>query len=157
MTGEKRINCRLPQTPRSPFAAASHYFDDVFARSAHHRGSSRPSIRRSSTSRSIGNRSDFESAFTGGTSTPGAAAAAADSSAVKDEIPPTTPGGSLITDDHVSQYVESQLERVRRRASMGAYEDEFGTQAGDSDTGTDTGTGTGTTTDDGAGRGNADR
>jgi hypothetical protein len=26
------MNCRLPQTPRTPAAAATHYFDDVFTR-----------------------------------------------------------------------------------------------------------------------------
>jgi hypothetical protein len=66
-------------------------------------------VRRSSTSRSIGNRSDFESAFT-----------------------PDTPGAESVVDeddDHVSQYVESQLQRVRSQASMGTYEDEFETTA----------------------------
>ncbi|PIG69526.1 hypothetical protein AARAC_009038 [Aspergillus arachidicola] len=107
------INCRIPQTPRSPFAAASHYFDDIFSRSRP-RGSRRPSVRRSSTSRSIGNRSDFESAFG---DTTGAESVVGDEE--KDHG----------VEDHVSHFVESQLERVRSRLSMGAYEDEFETQA----------------------------
>ncbi|GMF72233.1 unnamed protein product [Aspergillus oryzae] len=78
------------------------------------RGSRRPSVRRSSTSRSIGNRSDFESAFG---DTTGA------ESVVDDEEKDRG------VDDHVSHFVESQLERVRSRLSMGAYEDEFETQA----------------------------
>lgn len=79
-------------------------------------------MRRSSTSRSIGNRSDFESAFTG-RDTPGP------ESALDDDEKLGESGLGFGDDDHVSQYVESQLERVRSRASMGAYEDEFEAQA----------------------------
>jgi hypothetical protein len=51
------MTCRLPQTPRTPTGAAAHYFDDVFTTTSkpkkpHH-------LRRSSTSRSIGFRSDW--------------------------------------------------------------------------------------------------
>jgi hypothetical protein len=51
------MTCRLPQTPRTPTGAAAHYFDDVFTttgkpKKPHH-------LRRSSTSRSIGFRSDW--------------------------------------------------------------------------------------------------
>jgi hypothetical protein len=51
------MTCRLPQTPRTPTGAAAHYFDDVIATTSkpkkpHH-------LRRSSTSRSIGFRSDW--------------------------------------------------------------------------------------------------
>jgi hypothetical protein len=51
------MTCRLPQTPRTPTGAAAHYFDDVFIKTSkpkkpHH-------LRRSSTSRSIGFRSDW--------------------------------------------------------------------------------------------------
>ena len=59
------INCRLPQTPRTPTAAAAHYsdsyFDEIFIRS------NKPRIRRSSTSRSIGNRSSFNNSENGET------------------------------------------------------------------------------------------
>lgn len=108
-----RVNCRLPQTPRSPSAVASHYFDDIFTRSARPRSSGRPSIRRSSTSRSIGARSDFGSAFNGETP---------DTPSADDEEPDRR-------NEHVSNYVESQIQRVRRRASVGMYEDELETQA----------------------------
>jgi hypothetical protein len=37
-----------------------------------------------------------------------------------------TPGQEF--DEHVSNYVRSQLQRVRSQVSMGAYEDEFETQ-----------------------------
>jgi len=40
----------------------NHYFDDIFTRNAGRpKGDSRPKIRRSSTTRSIGARSDFDS------------------------------------------------------------------------------------------------
>ncbi|KAL2872752.1 uncharacterized protein BJX67DRAFT_17348 [Aspergillus lucknowensis] len=125
------VNCRLPQTPRFPSAAASHYFDDIFTRFAHghsrrgssHGSSNGPFIRRSSTSRSIGNRSDFESAL----NTPAPETPVADDDAGKDGH------GERGFDDPVSKYVESQLQRVRSQVSMGVYEDEFETQVDGAD------------------------
>jgi hypothetical protein len=67
------MNCRLPQTPRTPAAAASHYFDDVFTRQRRKSlsGTRRNSLARSLTrTRSIGARSDWTN---GGDKTPGAA------------------------------------------------------------------------------------
>lgn len=49
------IRCRLPQTPKTPSTTAAHYFDDVFTKYKIRK----PSFRRSSTSRSIGGRSDW--------------------------------------------------------------------------------------------------
>jgi hypothetical protein len=51
------MTCRLPQTPRTPTGAAEHYFDDVFRTNV--RAHKAPGLRRSSTSRSIGFRSDY--------------------------------------------------------------------------------------------------
>ena len=108
------VNCRLPQTPRSPSVAASHYFDDIFTRSGRpQKNGQRPTIRRSSTSRSIGARSDFASSVNGDAEEPETPTAEEDETAR----------------EHVSNYVESQLNRVRNNASMGTYEDEFETQA----------------------------
>ncbi|GAB7342307.1 hypothetical protein MBLNU457_g0539t1 [Dothideomycetes sp. NU457] len=57
------VTCRLPQTPRTPTAAAAHYFDDVFTRQRRNSQSRKPStLRRSSTHRSLGMRSDWDSA-----------------------------------------------------------------------------------------------
>ncbi|KAL0258932.1 hypothetical protein SLS55_006437 [Diplodia seriata] len=56
MIHDTGIRCRLPQTPRTPSTAAAHYFDDVFTTKYKGR---KPSIRRSSTSRSIGSRPDW--------------------------------------------------------------------------------------------------
>lgn len=60
-----RISCRLPQTPRTPSSGMNHYFDDIFTR--HVAGGANKSqkspkpyhLRRTSTARSIGARSDF--------------------------------------------------------------------------------------------------
>ena len=62
------INCRLPQTPRTPSIGMSHYFDDILHR---HVGGMQtpkspmmspttPRLRRSSTTRSLVARSDFD-------------------------------------------------------------------------------------------------
>ncbi|OQE81619.1 hypothetical protein PENNAL_c0040G07653 [Penicillium nalgiovense] len=122
------INCRLPQTPRSPFAAASHYFDDIFSRSGRPRGSDRPSIRRSSTTRSIGNRSDYYS----GDATPAASTVLDEDDESRGPSRAGSRRGSTAAPDnqnHVDHYVESQLQRVRSSASIAAYEDEFETRA----------------------------
>lgn len=126
------INCRLPQTPRSPFVAASHYFDDIFSRSGRPSYSRRPSVRRSSRrssiARSIGNRSDYNSTIAGD-STPAAA-----STVLDDEEVSRTPSRRNSTvdaenEEHISHYVESQLQRVRSSASIATYEDELETRA----------------------------
>ncbi|OQE32008.1 hypothetical protein PENSTE_c001G08872 [Penicillium steckii] len=122
------LNCRLPQTPRSPFAAASHYFDDIFSRTGRPQTSRRPSVRRSSTTRSIGNRSDFNSTLAGD---------ATPSAVLDDEFgSPTSRRGSTFAaspngeeEEHLHNYVESQLQRVRSSASIAAYEDELETKA----------------------------
>jgi hypothetical protein len=58
------MTCRLPQTPRTPTGAASHYFDDVFTPAG--KPAKRHALRRSSTSRSIGFRSDWGETSTNG-------------------------------------------------------------------------------------------
>lgn len=105
--------------------AASHYFDDIFSRSGGPNNSRRPSIRRSSTTRSIGNRSDYNSIIAGD-STP-----AAESTFLDDEETSRTPSrrGSTANEEHISNYVESQLRRVRSSASIASYEDELETRA----------------------------
>ena len=128
LTSYLSLNCRLPQTPRSPFAAASHYFDDIFSRTGRPQSSRRPSVRRSSTTRSIGNRSDFNSTIAGD---------ATPSAVLDDEFgSPTSRRGSTFAtspngeeEEHVHNYVESQLQRVRSSASIAAYEDELETKA----------------------------
>jgi len=55
------MSCRLPQTPRTPAVGLDHYFDEVIRRpSLSLTTSSKPhKLRRASTARSIGARSDF--------------------------------------------------------------------------------------------------
>ena len=120
------MNCRLPQTPRSPAAAAAHYFDDTFTRQRRASlGGRRPSgLARSFTStRSIGNRSDFSERANG----------AGDDD--DEEIRPN--GGPARTwtifrddepksgipqhedpDDPINKYVQEQLERIKSHESQ---------------------------------------
>ncbi|KLU81536.1 hypothetical protein MAPG_00622 [Magnaporthiopsis poae ATCC 64411] len=61
MIHETGLKCRLPQTPRTPSVAMAHYFDDIMDRGHERpRTPSTPKMRRSSTARSIGSRSDFD-------------------------------------------------------------------------------------------------
>jgi hypothetical protein len=78
-------------------------------------------MRRSSASRSIGNRSDFSATVFGD----------GESVAILNEDEPTNQTAHREADDHVSNYVASQLQRARDHASIGAYEDEFEAQLDD--------------------------
>ncbi|CAK7230805.1 hypothetical protein SCUCBS95973_007697 [Sporothrix curviconia] len=75
MIHDTGVTCRLPQTPRTPGAGMDHYFDDIFHRyekvgTPH--STSMPRIRRSSTARSLGARSDFFIGADGDSETDGA-------------------------------------------------------------------------------------
>lgn len=88
----------------------AHYFDDMFTRHVSQPKSSKPSLRRSSTSRSIGARSDFDASVNG-----------------DNEEGARSIGNSVATDNldierneanaHVAQYVTERLERVRSHDS----------------------------------------
>ncbi|KAF2965421.1 hypothetical protein GQX73_g8150 [Xylaria multiplex] len=67
MIHDTGMSCRLPQTPRTPSVGMSHYFDDTLHRYIHLNKSKedRPRMRRSSTARSIGVRSDFGASANG--------------------------------------------------------------------------------------------
>lgn len=122
LTTFQSINCRLPQTPRSPYTAASHYFDDIFSRSArpHGRGQEAPRIRRSSSSRSqsVSGRSDIGL----GTTTPGAEAA------LDEEWLDDRRIRGDIAERHFHDYVEGQVQRVRSN-SVASFEDELESEA----------------------------
>jgi hypothetical protein len=114
------VNCRLPHTPRTPSIAMSHYFDDIFHRSVEtgvpHSGM--PRIRRSSTARSIGARSDFDD----------------DTRSVTNSIYHDDPDRArerTEADAHMHSYVSEQLERYKDDKKDGNYEhdDEFETKA----------------------------
>jgi len=130
MIHDTGLNCRLPQTPRSPAAAASHYFDDTFTRQRRQSmsGTRRNSLARSMTrTRSIGAGSDWETA---GAGTPGAPSTAggddddddADNEAPAGEIykeDPTVSSAGMgeSSDDHITKYVQEQLQRLKTNES----------------------------------------
>jgi hypothetical protein len=115
------MTCRLPQTPRTPTTAAAHYFDDIFTHTGkpkkpHH-------LRRSSTTRSIGHRSDWETSTNGEEEglTPinrSNLIGFLDEDALKKKAK---------TDQHVASYVRDQLERIRSNESPEVDHGEFET------------------------------
>ncbi len=142
------MNCRLPQTPRTPRAGLSHYFDDILHRQVGNHGAHTPKspnlspgaprLRRSSTSRSLAARSDYSADANGyddggqggesGDVTPGRRGS-------------VTRGGLMLSDlqrakaraeadAHLHEYITQQLERVRlERGEAGWVEgDEFEAQ-----------------------------
>ena len=131
------MNCRLPQTPRSPAAAASHYFDDTFTRQRRQSmsGTRRNSLARSMTrTRSIGARSDWTNA---GAMTPGAPSTTGGDDDDEDgddeapagngekprqwsiykEDPAEASGKRESSDDHITKYVQDQLQRLKTNES----------------------------------------
>jgi len=102
----------------------AHYFDDMFTRHVSQPKLSKPLLRRSSTSRSIGARSDFDASING-----------------DNEEGARSIGNSVATDNpdiererneanaHVAQYVSERLERVRSHDSaVFENEDEYEAQ-----------------------------
>ncbi|KAF8533147.1 Six-hairpin glycosidase-like protein [Trichophaea hybrida] len=57
MIHDSGVNCRLPHTPRTPGAAANHYFDDIFSRVPK---KPQPFLGRRHSTRSIDARSDWD-------------------------------------------------------------------------------------------------
>lgn len=125
------MNCRLPQTPRTPGAAAAHYFDDVFLRQRRASlGGRRPTgLARSMTNnRGIGARSDFSgAASTAGGDNEDPEITANGSRAPTWEIYKEDGGvngknGSAMgrhddPDDPINRYVQEQLERIKSHES----------------------------------------
>ena len=105
----------------------SHYFDDIFQRSVKLGTPRSPSVRhlrRSSTARSIGARSDFDSSLNGYEDDAGSA-----NSVVLDD--PEREHEKTEADSHLHRYISDQLERYKDENLSGAYvqEDEFETKA----------------------------
>ncbi|THY75725.1 family 63 glycoside hydrolase [Aureobasidium pullulans] len=137
MIHDTGVNCRLPQTPRTPTAAASHYFDDVFTRQRRNSQTKKPStLRRSSTSRSIGARSDYWK------SAPPSDDGDHEGDHEAEEGDDTKSNGRAWTiykddgntdarkekesaDDHVHKYVQDQLKRLMTPNGPEQYEDEI--------------------------------
>ncbi|KAL8812524.1 MAG: hypothetical protein Q9200_000959 [Gallowayella weberi] len=118
MIHDTGLNCRLPQTPRTPTAAAAHYFDDVFSRSSK-AGEDQPHLRRSSTSRSIGNRSSFSASADWGLQ----------SHAIDDDGDRERRKSEA--NDHIARYVTQALERIRTEGDATDYETELETSIDD--------------------------
>lgn len=101
-----------------------HYFDDMFHRTVDNGGrrSSAPRIRRSSTARSIGARSDFDASVNGvdddAHSTTGSVAFDAERSQERTEA-----------DEHMRRYVSDQLNRFRSQNGDDGLEEEIEAKA----------------------------
>jgi hypothetical protein len=117
-----RLSCRLPQTPRTPSTGMNHYFDDVFTRHVGQAKPKSPKIRRSSTARSMGARSDFDASVNGDDD------ARSTGNSVENEDPERE-RERREADVHTASYVSEQLQRVRSNQSAD-YEngDEFEAQ-----------------------------
>jgi hypothetical protein len=149
MIHDTGISCRLPQTPRTPSTAAAHYFDDIMNRGPRRKSSIHstpgpeartPRIRRSSTSRSIGNHASgtphatyrengnndvagyFDSVPANSVISDG------DADPFGDETPLEKERRKSIADSHVEKYVAEQLTRIKTDESVAVYEDEFEAQ-----------------------------
>ncbi|KAF3800534.1 hypothetical protein GCG54_00003432 [Colletotrichum gloeosporioides] len=114
------ITCRLPQTPRTPSAGMSHYFDDILTRSVKRRDSTapgtpgpngKPRMRRSSTARSIGARSDFDSEMNGqdgGDDSLGNSVTLEDPDKLRERMRERSEA-----DAHMHRYISDQLQRYK--------------------------------------------
>jgi hypothetical protein len=120
------VNCRLPQTPRTPTSAAAHYFDDVFTRQrrASLGGRRASGIARSMTrTRSIGARSDL-SDKTGVTEGEGddEEIQSLNESSRTWSIYKDDPKSGIPThedpDDPINKYVQEQLSRIKSQESL---------------------------------------
>ncbi|OBT69651.1 hypothetical protein VE03_00711 [Pseudogymnoascus sp. 23342-1-I1] len=106
MIHDTGVSCRLPQTPRTPSTGMAHYFDDVFGRHIGQPESFKPKpIRRSSTSRSIGARSDFNSSINGDAHTE------VERDSLRNSVDPDETERDEVN-RHVAHYVSEQLEKV---------------------------------------------
>ncbi|KAH9821407.1 glycoside hydrolase family 63 like protein [Teratosphaeria destructans] len=130
MIHDTGVNCRLPQTPRTPTAAASHYFDDTFLRqrraSLGRTNTSRPNglARSMSRTRSIGARSDWSEKTNGdadgdddvqSNSTPSRQWTIYKEDGADPNVgkPGYGKPGEEDPDDPINKYVQDQLQRIR--------------------------------------------
>lgn len=100
----------------------AHYFDDMFQRSVngHSRHPSGNSlVRRYSTARSIGARSDFENSTHGADDDDARSTAA---SVFSDD--PERARARSEADDHMHQYISDQLTRYKADNTTGQYDEE---------------------------------
>jgi hypothetical protein len=121
MIHDTGMTCRLPQTPRTPTGAADHYFDDVFSSTG--RPARRQTLRRSSTNRSIGFRSDWETSNNDDEDEATSTIRRKNSVGVLDH---EAMEQKAAMEDRLNHYVTGQLQRIK--TGMQDYEpDEFET------------------------------
>lgn len=112
------ITCRLPQTPHTPKAGMSHYFDDILHRynggaatpAALSRVGSVPNLLRSNTSRSIATRSDF---LTKADVESDDEEEDAEDYSSENEGKGNHVKTSAARQEHLNKYISEQLERIR--------------------------------------------
>lgn len=105
----------------------SHYFDDVFSRvvGGDKKKPVKPQMRRSSTARSIGARSDYDTSVNGDEDD------AASLTNSVGNLDPERDSERREADAHLHHYISEQLERVKTDMEESGYnnmEDEFETQ-----------------------------
>ena len=130
MIHDTGVSCRLPHTPRTPRIGMAHYFDDIFHR--HAGGMQTPKtprsphhLRRNSTTRSITARSDFE--FNGmdddkELTDDEVGSPEARRRSVSNSVVGLSNGSAREreeTDQHLQNYITSQLERLKQERSEG--------------------------------------
>lgn len=108
----------------------SHYFDDVFSRAigGDKAKPTKPQMRRSSTARSIGARSDFDTSINGEDDDDDDIASQGNS---VDHSNPERDTERREADAHLHHYISEQLERVKTDLEENGYtnmEDEFETK-----------------------------
>lgn len=134
MANDHSLNYKLPHTPRSPGAAAAHYFDDTFTRQRRASlGARRPTglMRSRTRTRSIGNRSDADDKTNGDYEDDDDQSNGPPSrtwTIYRDENG-TTPGVPAFEDpeDPINKYVQEQLSRIKSNESQ-EYAEELAAQ-----------------------------
>lgn len=135
----RSVNCRLPQTPRSPSSAAAHYFDDTFLRQRRASlGGRRPTgLQRSKTrQRSIGNRSDYSEKTNGDIEDDNVDVQSNGTgrswTIFKDDDPKAGVPAHEDPDDPINRYVADQLKRIQSNESQ-EYAEELAAQTDGAD------------------------
>ncbi|KAL0940739.1 cytoplasm protein [Colletotrichum truncatum] len=139
MIHDTGVNCRLPHTPRTPSAGMSHYFDDILTREIKRRDSTtphtpgpngKPRMRRSSTARSIGARSDFDNDMNGedghDEESLGGSVTLEDPDRLRERLRERTEA-----DAHMHRYISDQLERFKedKEFTVNGGDNEYETSA----------------------------
>ncbi|KAL8397615.1 hypothetical protein RB594_004358 [Gaeumannomyces avenae] len=130
MIHETGLKCRLPQTPRTPSVGMAHYFDDIMDRGHQRpRTPSTPKMRRYSTARSIGSRSDFDT--NGMTSEASTRRPSMSGLGVQMAADPALLRERAEADEAMHQYINHKLNKVKQDRDLEEPGDELETHASD--------------------------